>query len=298
MPHTNRLSRLRMTYTGEPYRLALHNINTVIGSSPIPEAANYAQRELEACVLLALREARQYCDQSKPGYPFSYVAPKPNTLEVKLQDHALHSLAYSLAPVRASQQILGVPGLRATYDSRGVTLHLLNEHGRLTPGSILLKGVTKDQWTEAMIWTREQSTDSRAAQRFLAHEPTLTVVERRALRRGRTPVNPRLASLLLRRLNILRSACWIDTWTSSSVVKIEWCDGPPLDETARLLARADLGILESGISLREYDQLISQHEIHSLNFEVSIRSPNQRKYRAGGLVLRQVTHHSDDSTQA
>lgn len=188
-------------------------------------------------------------------YPFRYLTPMPDHLEVTPLSHALGPLVFGLIPRRNGTEIEGIPGLRAIPGRRGVTLILLDVSGHPTSARVLLKGVRRDAWADAVAWANDQFL-ARHARRSFAHEPALTSAERRfILDHARFHAHPVLASAILRRLHIFSSACWVHVRTTHSDLKIEWCRGSPPREIARLLADAHAGILGPDITMLPTGQL-------------------------------------------
>ncbi|WP_211768806.1 hypothetical protein [Kutzneria sp. CA-103260] len=259
----------------------------------IPPAATAAQQELEAHVLLALRDIRQLRNHDLPFYPFRYVTPKSHSLELSLLPHHLGSFAFGMAPRSHDNEIAGVPGLRVTSSRRGITLRLLSRDGHPTDANVLLKDVTPTQWSKAMSWTNDEYVGT--TQDFFVHEPALTATESQYLRQyERLRAHPMLASLVLRRLHLLSAAGWIDVWTADSAIKIEWFEGPQLREVARRLIDPDVGLVAEGVSLRRYhhELINSDLEPYSLDF----RGPapqtggtvSGRGYPEGALIMRRT----------
>lgn len=285
MPRTTsvitRAVTLRKTYTGEPLRVARSNINELNTAlttrhRPVPAAITPEQRDLEASVLLAVGEASRQLsggasrEPSGPRvstYPFRYLTPMPDHLEVVPLAHALGPLAFGLVPRRNGPEIEGIPGLRAVPGRRGVTLILLDVSGHPIGARVLLKGVRREAWADAVAWADDQYL-ARQARRSFAHEPTLTSAEHRfILDHARFAAHPMLASAMLRRLHILSSACWVHVWTAHSDLKIEWCHGPWPRDIALLLADSHAGILGPEITMRRADQLDNDREFYAVTFQ-------------------------------
>lgn len=296
MPHQSalgtRVLRTRRACTGESHQLAKENLKALKGHpQAIPSAATIAQQELEAHLLLALRDVSQMRDQGLPFYPFGHIIPKPHSLELTLLPHAIGSLAFGLVPRDLDDEIEGVAGLRVAPTRRGLSLRLLNTDGRLTDANILLRGTTLKQWSQALEWANDQYVDKK--KRFHVHEHALTIPERKFLRQyRRLRAHPILASLILRRLNLLRDATWIDAWQSDSTIKIEWQEGPQLLEVGHLLLDPAVGLLDEGVDLREHERIKRHADLYSLRLKVPTPPENsiytESNYPECTLLMRRT----------
>ncbi|WP_414943845.1 hypothetical protein [Amycolatopsis sp. cmx-11-32] len=278
-----------MDCTGEPYQL----VKTGLSGSrqAIPAAATAAQQELEAHILLALRDIRQLRNHDLPFYPFRYATPKRQSLELSVLPHTLGAFIFGLAPRSKDYEIAGVPGLRVTSSRRGVTLRLLGNDGHPTEANVLIKGVTPKQWSKAMSWANDEYLET--TKDFFVHEPVLTTAESRFMSRyRRLRAHPMLASRVLRRLHLLSTAHWIDAWTADSTVKIEWSGGPQLREVARRLIDPDVGLLGEEVRLRQRKLLDSDRELYSLDFQGPAPQADDaggdRSYPEVTLVMRRI----------
>jgi hypothetical protein len=288
MPHaTSAISRAitaRVHFTGEPRRLARHHIgrlnpapsmNDVRLKVLLPEASAPAQQDLEARLLMAASGAcRSLYGRHPFTYPFRYICPKTDGLDVVPLPQALAEFAFEFLPRQYDDgEIGGVPGLRAFASRRGIILRTLGPSGRLTGAQVLLKGVSRRSWREAVATANAQPLDGPATMSF-AHERDLTHAEHQFMRRYQVVNGPiALASAMLRRLHILRSACWIHVWTADRAFKVEWCHGPDLRETSRLLIRPPAGIRDPQTTLQEPDPPGDDHLIYWATLRAAVRAP-------------------------
>ncbi|MFE0022957.1 hypothetical protein [Amycolatopsis sp. NPDC059021] len=283
---TKRSTRLRMRYTGEVYRMALDGVRKLgNGDRLIPAPTSVAQQELEALVLLGLRDARRARNVQLPFYPFDHIIPKLDSLELLPVPHMLGPLAFALAPRPYDDPTSGfggIPGLRVSPGDSGMVVSLLDQNGPVPGARVLLRKVTPKQWSSALAWADDQYGSPSTS---LVHDSSLSQAEGNFLRHyGLVRVRPALASLMLRRLHVLSDAQWIDVWTADGSYKIEWADGPALAQVALQLIEPQAGLLGTDAVLRDHDRIRAGHEPYALDF--------RHGGDGGGLFLRRLQQDS------
>lgn len=255
MPHTTfvKVTRLRMTYTGEPYRLARERTRESSNSHPlVPDTTSVHQRMLETALLLAIRDAaptissRENSDHYRGHKVFRMVSPSPSSLTVGLFEDVAGRFFRSLLPPQSPCDCArGVPGLRVVLEKNRLRLHLLDQEDRLTDACVIIRGIGGQAWNSIWSVAKVADCDHTCVDPRLKESPRLSFGERHMLSWYWSHCGPiALGSAMLRRVGLLASAFSLDVWTGNggSLLNIEIDDGPSVPIVLNALQHPRAGI--------------------------------------------------------
>ncbi|MFB0625953.1 hypothetical protein [Streptomyces sp. AB3(2024)] len=236
--------------TGLPHRTCLGwaGAGLITRRRPVPDAADSAQRAFEAMVTLTAGDALR--DGQLDGAVFGVVAAVPSAdgLALRLHERMARGVVTELLP-RLDEEyggLRGVPGLRVTSDTEGLTLR-----DAVGGGTIRLRGVPSS-------WRLPDDGDGlRYVGRIAGGAPHPAELEElhlwtRTAMAGPDPASrDHLLSRLLRRPALVNRTGNAHGWVNSyrhqyQDLVLEWCCAPGAPEMEQLLRCSGLAEPQAG----------------------------------------------------
>lgn len=214
----------------------------------LPDAADFAQQLLEACILEAVPAAVDGLRWRPPGSLFrqaqaiAAVQPGRDALVLHLDPFALGPLLCQLLPRGVDGTVSGVAGLRHRRAGADVELYIV---GSDPCARVRLAGVTEEKWTASVLLASALCGMPPDAHWLgETHPDTLSDAEHAHLRttlpRGRRFA--RVGSALLRRWFLFVPARSVSLWWGHDTWWLEWAEGPARRDVAAVLTNPIVGL--------------------------------------------------------